>query len=54
MGREGFLAAHTSFEGEFVRVLVTNDDGIDSPGLFALARAASSLDWEVLVAAPST
>ncbi|MEU0880269.1 5'/3'-nucleotidase SurE [Lentzea sp. NPDC005914] len=37
-----------------MRVLVTNDDGIDSPGLFALARAASSLDWEVLVAAPST
>ncbi|MEV6237977.1 5'/3'-nucleotidase SurE [Lentzea sp. NPDC051838] len=37
-----------------MRVLVTNDDGIDSPGLFALARAARSLGWEVLVAAPST
>lgn len=37
-----------------MRVLVTNDDGIDSPGLFALARAASALGWEVLVAAPST
>ncbi|SFR22495.1 5'-nucleotidase [Lentzea waywayandensis] len=37
-----------------MRVLVTNDDGIDSPGLYALARAASSLGWEVLVAAPST
>lgn len=36
-----------------MRVLVTNDDGIDSPGLYALARAASSLGWEVLVAAPS-
>ncbi|KJK51797.1 hypothetical protein UK23_05670 [Lentzea aerocolonigenes] len=37
-----------------MRVLVTNDDGIDSPGLYALARAAASVDWEVLVAAPST
>jgi len=36
-----------------MRVLVTNDDGIDSPGLYALARAASSLGWEVLVAAPA-
>jgi len=37
-----------------VRALITNDDGIDSPGLIALARAAVSLGWEVLVAAPST
>lgn len=37
-----------------MRVVVTNDDGIDSPGLYALARAAAALDWEVLVAAPST
>ncbi|MFC4858231.1 5'/3'-nucleotidase SurE [Actinophytocola glycyrrhizae] len=35
------------------RVLVTNDDGIDSPGLVALARCASDLGWETVVAAPS-
>lgn len=34
--------------------LITNDDGIDSPGLLALARAAAGLGWEVLIAAPST
>lgn len=37
-----------------MRALITNDDGIDSPGLLALARAASASDWEVLIAAPST
>lgn len=34
-------------------VLVTNDDGIDSPGLWALARACSGLDGTVYVIAPS-
>jgi 5'-nucleotidase len=34
-----------------VRLLLTNDDGIDAPGLAALVRAASGLG-EVLVAAP--
>lgn len=34
------------------RVLLTNDDGIDSPGLHALARVARSRDLEVTVAAP--
>jgi 5'-nucleotidase len=33
--------------------LVTNDDGIDSPGLHALARLAADLGLEVLVAAPT-
>lgn len=33
--------------------LVTNDDGIDSPGLVALARAAVDAGLEVIVAAPS-
>lgn len=33
------------------RVLVTNDDGIDSPGLKALARAMSG-QFDVIVAAP--
>lgn len=34
------------------RVLITNDDGIDAPGLHALARAARASDLEVTVAAP--
>jgi 5'-nucleotidase len=33
--------------------LVTNDDGVDSPGLHALARLAGDLGLEVLVAAPT-
>lgn len=37
-----------------MRALITNDDGIDSPGLIAPARAAVALDREVLIAAPST
>jgi 5'-nucleotidase len=36
------------------RVLVTNDDGIDSPGLHALARCALELGWDPVVAAPVT
>ncbi|MCC2307597.1 5'/3'-nucleotidase SurE [Cellulomonas chengniuliangii] len=36
-----------------MRVLVTNDDGIASPGLALLARAALAIGAEVLVAAPS-
>ena len=36
-----------------IRALVTNDDGIDSPGLHALARAALDAGVEVTVAAPS-
>jgi 5'-nucleotidase len=32
---------------------VTNDDGIDSPGLHALAAAAREAGLEVIVAAPS-
>lgn len=35
------------------RVLVTNDDGIDSPGLHALAGAAHEAGLEVIVAAPA-
>jgi len=35
-----------------MRVLVTNDDGIDSPGLHALARVALSAGHDVVVAAP--
>jgi 5'-nucleotidase len=35
-----------------VRVLVTNDDGIDSRGILALARAAQHAGAEVVVVAP--
>lgn len=35
------------------RALVTNDDGIDSPGLHALACAALGAGLEVIVAAPA-
>ncbi|MHA6794432.1 5'/3'-nucleotidase SurE [Pseudonocardia bannensis] len=35
------------------RALITNDDGIDSPGLLALARAARDAGWDVVVAAPA-
>src|SRR5215203_5212209 len=35
------------------RALVTNDDGIDSPGLHALAAAARDAGLEVVVAAPA-
>ncbi len=34
------------------RVLITNDDGIDAPGIQALARAAVDHGYEVVVAAP--
>jgi 5'-nucleotidase len=36
-----------------VRVLITNDDGIDSPGLAALATAVHDAGDEVQIAAPS-
>lgn len=36
-----------------MRILVTNDDGIDSPGLHALAKLAVEMGLEVLVAAPT-
>lgn len=35
-----------------MRVLVTNDDGIDAPGLLPLAQAMVGTGWEVVVAAP--
>lgn len=41
-----------SIEG--VRVLITNDDGIDSPGLLPLAHAALAADHEVTIVAPAT
>lgn len=36
------------------RVLVTNDDGVDSPGIAALAAVAHELGLDVLVAAPAS
>jgi 5'-nucleotidase len=35
------------------RALITNDDGINSPGLLALARSARDAGLEVVVAAPA-
>jgi 5'-nucleotidase len=35
-----------------LRALVTNDDGIDAPGLHVMARAADEAGLEVIVAAP--
>lgn len=37
-----------------MRILVTNDDGVDSPGLHMLARIALEASDDVLVAAPHT
>jgi 5'-nucleotidase len=36
-----------------MRALITNDDGIDSPGIHALAATAAGPGLEVIVAAPS-
>ena len=35
------------------RVVVTNDDGIDSPGLHALARCAQEAGWATTIVAPA-
>lgn len=35
-----------------MRILVTNDDGIDAPGLLPLAQAMVASGWDVVVAAP--
>jgi 5'-nucleotidase len=37
-----------------MRALITNDDGIDAPGLRALAGAAAAHGMDVVVAAPAT
>jgi len=36
-----------------MRVLITNDDGIEAPGLLALASAARDDDHDVVIAAPA-
>jgi 5'-nucleotidase len=36
-----------------VRALITNDDGIESPGLHELAGAVRGAGWDVVIAAPS-
>lgn len=40
-------------DNEGMRALITNDDGIDSPGLVPIAHAALEAGYEVLVAAPN-
>ncbi len=42
----------SSRSSDDVRVLITNDDGIDSAGLVALARAACRKGLDVVIAAP--
>lgn len=37
-----------------MRVLITNDDGVRSPGLHALTRAITDAGYEVVVVAPSS
>jgi 5'-nucleotidase len=37
-----------------VRILVTNDDGVDSPGIVALARALARAGHEIVVVAPAS
>ncbi|MGH9027027.1 MAG: 5'/3'-nucleotidase SurE, partial [Acidimicrobiia bacterium] len=36
-----------------MRILVTNDDGVESPGIVALAAALSATEHDVQVVAPS-
>lgn len=44
----------TAAEVEELTILVTNDDGVDSPGLSAVVEALSALpDTEVVIAAPA-
>ena len=42
----------TSLSSQTMRILVTNDDGIDSPGIYALAQALQGVG-EVTVVAPN-
>jgi 5'-nucleotidase len=37
-----------------MRVLLTNDDGIDAPGIAAMESAVRSLGWECVIVAPAT
>ena len=42
----------TSQETSSIKILITNDDGVDSPGLHCLARAVEGAGFETLVVAP--
>ena len=44
----------SSFDLSAARILVTNDDGINAPGLKVLERVAKSLSKDVWVVAPET
>lgn len=37
-----------------MRLLITNDDGVDAPGILTLAKTAAKAGHEVLVSAPAT
>lgn len=46
------MASSRRLPASGLRALITNDDGIDSPGLWALAAGARDAGFEVTVAAP--
>ena len=48
------MASSRHSDSPRLRALITNDDGIDSPGLWALAAGARDAGFDVVVAAPHT
>lgn len=48
------VASQSTVPRDVTRVLVTNDDGIDSPGIIRLVEALVAAGFDVTVAAPST
>ena len=48
---DGFLKRA---DGKSARILLTNDDGINAPGLVALEKIAAELSDDVLVVAPES
>ncbi|NNF79983.1 MAG: 5'/3'-nucleotidase SurE, partial [Rhizobiales bacterium] len=48
---DGFLKRA---DGKSARILLTNDDGINAPGLVALEKIAAQLSDDILVVAPES
>lgn len=44
---------HSGLKGHDMKILLTNDDGIESPGIHALAGALAAQGHEIVVAAPA-
>ena len=55
-GSRGIASPHprTGRYANAMRVLLTNDDGIDAPGIAALEAAARLMGWDCTVVAPAT